>query len=316
MPRLAPVLTDKAWRSEAILRLFLSVVVCGFLGAVAISAVKAARFDLGDKRVPFILLASGATLFAGGALAVLRRPWELARFTRSFATLLICLYVGMTLGWFAIGLTAKFAGGNDVLLMAIRTLSFQGATLILIHRMLSDHGTNWTEGFGLNRSIGMAALYGFLVAATFLPIGWLGQAGSFKVLSFFDQRPEIQPAVQLLKDTVTWYDRAVLGLVVMILAPLAEETLFRGILYPAIKSAGYPKLALWLTSLAFAVIHFHAPAFLSLLLLALLLTWLYEYTQNLLAPIVAHACFNAFNFISGIYGEQLSEAVRQLLNRA
>jgi hypothetical protein len=36
----------------------------------------------------------------------------------------------------------------------------------------------------------------------------------------------------------------------------------------------------------------------------------------LLAPIVAHACFNAFNFISGIYGEQLNSAFRQILNRS
>jgi membrane protease YdiL (CAAX protease family) len=92
--------------------------------------------------------------------------------------------------------------------------------------------------------------------------------------------------------------------------------LFRGILYPAIKQAGYPKLALWISSVAFAALHNHAPSFLSLLLLALLLTWLYEHTQNLLAPIIAHACFNAFNFVSGIYGEQLSGAFHQIFNRS
>jgi len=310
------VLTDKAWRSEAILRLFLSVVVCGFLGALAIAAVKAARFDLADKRVSFILLASGAAVFATGALVLLRKPWELARFTRSFAMLLVCIYVGLTLGSFAINLTAKFTGGSDVLLMAIRVLSFQGATLFLIHRFLADHGTNWTQGFGLGRNAGMAALYGFLVAATFLPIGWLVQMGSFKVLTLLQQTPEAQPAVQALKESVMWHDRAMLALVAILLAPLAEEMLFRGILYPAIKQAGYPKLALWITSVAFAAVHGHAPSFLSLLFLALLLVWIYEHTQNLLAPIMAHACFNAFNFLSGIFGEQLNAAYQQLFNRS
>ena len=33
-----------------------------------------------------------------------------------------------------------------------------------------------------------------------------------------------------------------------------------------------------------------------LLLLALVLTWLYEQTGNLLAPILAHATFNALQF--------------------
>jgi membrane protease YdiL (CAAX protease family) len=34
-----------------------------------------------------------------------------------------------------------------------------------------------------------------------------------------------------------------------------------------------------------------------LLLLALLLVWLYEYTDNLLAPLTAHALFNAINLV-------------------
>jgi len=152
------VLTDKAWRSEAILRLFLSVVVCGFLGALAIAAVKAGRFGLGDKWLTFILLAGGATLFAAGALVVLRRPWELERFTRSFAALLVCIYGSLTLGAFAFGITAKFLDGNDGLLMAIRALSFQGATLVLIQRFLRDHQTTWERGFGLTYHRGIAAL--------------------------------------------------------------------------------------------------------------------------------------------------------------
>lgn len=310
------MLTDKPWRSEAILRLFLSVVVFGFLGALAIAAVKAARFDLAEKRVPFILLASGATGFAVGALVVLRRPWELARFTRSFALLLICIYVSLTLGAFAFAITAKFNAGSDALMMGIRVISFQGATLFLMHRFLRDHGTDWTAGFGLTRKPGMATVYGFLIACTFLPIGWLGQMGSFKVLTWLHQNPDVQPAVQALKENAEWLDRTVLAIVAIVMAPLAEETLFRGILYPAIKQAGYPRLALWITSVAFAAVHGHAPSFLSLLVLALLLIWLYEYTQNLLAPIVAHACFNAFNFLSGIYAEQFTNAFHQLFNRS
>ena len=73
--------------------------------------------------------------------------------------------------------------------------------------------------------------------------------------------------------------------------------LFRGILYPTIKQAGFPKLSLWLTSLAFAAIHLNAVTFLPLLVLSLLLTFLYEKTNNLLAPITTHAVFNAVQFV-------------------
>jgi membrane protease YdiL (CAAX protease family) len=89
---------------------------------------------------------------------------------------------------------------------------------------------------------------------------------------------------------------AVLGFVTILLAPLAEEVLFRGILYPWIKQIGFPRLALWGTSLLFAVVHMNLVTLLPLLLLALLLAQLYERTDNLLAPISAHALFNALNF--------------------
>jgi hypothetical protein len=63
-----------------------------------------------------------------------------------------------------------------------------------------------------------------------------------------------------------------------------------------VKQAGFPRLALWGTSLLFAVVHWNVATFVPLLLLAVVLTLLYEKTNNLLAPIAAHALFNALNF--------------------
>jgi len=55
-------------------------------------------------------------------------------------------------------------------------------------------------------------------------------------------------------------------------------------------------LALWGTAGLFALIHFNLLTFLPLMALALVLTYLYERTNNLLAPIAAHSFFNALNF--------------------
>ena len=107
----------------------------------------------------------------------------------------------------------------------------------------------------------------------------------------------IQAPVQALQNSSTWLDFVALGVVTIGLAPLAEEILFRGILYPTIKQAGFPRVALWGTSLLFAAIHLNLAIFLPLLLLALMLTWLYEKTDNLLAPIAAHSLFNMLNFV-------------------
>ena len=81
----------------------------------------------------------------------------------------------------------------------------------------------------------------------------------------------------------------------MVLVPPAEESFFRGILYPWIKRAGFPRLALWGTALAFAATHSNLMSFIPLAAFALALTLLYERTGNLLAPIAAHAFFNAAN---------------------
>jgi hypothetical protein len=90
---------------------------------------------------------------------------------------------------------------------------------------------------------------------------------------------------------------AVLGLQTIITAPLAEEILFRGLLYVSIKQAGYPRIAMWGVALLFGVTHGHWPTLLPLTLFGLLLAWLYERTNNLLAPVAAHAAFNGVNFI-------------------
>jgi len=96
---------------------------------------------------------------------------------------------------------------------------------------------------------------------------------------------------------VTWFNRVALGAVTILLAPAAEEMLFRGIIYPAIKQAGFPRLALWGSALLFGAFHVNLVTFLPLVVLALALTLIYERTNNLLAPITAHALFNAMNFV-------------------
>ena len=78
---------------------------------------------------------------------------------------------------------------------------------------------------------------------------------------------------------------------------MAEEFIFRGVLYPFVKQLGWPRLAWFGVSFLFALIHLDAATFVPLFVLALALTWLYEKTDNLLAPITAHGLFNAANLV-------------------
>jgi membrane protease YdiL (CAAX protease family) len=108
--------------------------------------------------------------------------------------------------------------------------------------------------------------------------------------------PQEQLPIHALRVSMSWGGRLTLGAAAVLLAPVAEEVLFRGILYPAVKQTGHSRLALWGTSLLFAAVHMNLVTFVPLAVLALLLTALYERTNNLLAPIMAHVLFNALNF--------------------
>jgi membrane protease YdiL (CAAX protease family) len=107
----------------------------------------------------------------------------------------------------------------------------------------------------------------------------------------------VQQAVDMLQKTDTWESRAYFIVFSIVIAPAAEEILFRGVLYPAVKQAGFPRTALWGTALLFAAIHWYLPIFLSLTALGLALALLYELTNNLLASITAHGLFNAVNIV-------------------
>ena len=156
--------------------------------------------------------------------------------------------------------------------------------------------------------------YGLLATVIFLPMAWCYQTLSIYLMDLGGMNPQSQAAVQELQDrTLTATDKTILGVIIIVLAPLVEEALFRGILYPAIKQSGWPRLALWGSSLFFATVHFNMPTFVPLLILALVLVYLYETFQNLLAPIAAHALFNAVNFFAVIFADQLDRLLHPIV---
>jgi membrane protease YdiL (CAAX protease family) len=81
----------------------------------------------------------------------------------------------------------------------------------------------------------------------------------------------------------------------IIVAPVAEEVIFRGYLYPIGKRYAGPFFAMVLTSLLFAALHGHAASLPALFTLAMCLGLAYEKTGTLLVPLIMHAVFNAIS---------------------
>lgn len=292
------MLSEKPWKLDAVVRLFLSVLVCVLIGASVLGVVN----YFGGPRKTGIVKFGALTLARLGllvaALLVLRKSWGFDTFTRRFLTFLGCLYGGMMLGWWAQHLAGIARSEGSAVQMVIAMLSFHGAALVLITVFLKEHEVRWADAFGFANEPLRALLIGVVAACVFLPIGFALQWLSGELMTrlpLFPMKPEEQQAVQTLRVTTGWLHRAILGVVTVLLAPAAEEFLFRGILYTWIKQAGFRRLAWWLSCLLFAAMHLNVMTFLPLLVLAFILTALYEKTNNLLAPIIAHALFNGVN---------------------
>jgi membrane protease YdiL (CAAX protease family) len=137
--------------------------------------------------------------------------------------------------------------------------------------------------------------------AVILPGALLLENASAMLLAKTGMQPQEQDAVKLFSGAELWPTGIYLAIFAVVIAPVAEEFIFRGILFPFIRQLGHKKSA-WLgVSFLFALIHHNLATFAPLFALALALTWLYQKTDCLLAPIVAHSLFNTANLLLLFY---------------
>lgn len=226
------------------------------------------------------------------------RPWSTETVLWLFIFLLQALavvaLVSMVLTPFVESLPEPAAG---MLKQLPGTILFHASTLALIAWFLKKNSLSWADAFGLRngkayRIVPIAVIAMMVVFPFNLTLMWISQ----QVMEWWALEPVTQETVRIVRETTAVWQRAILGSVAIVMAPLVEELLFRGLLYPSIKQAGYPGLALFGTSLVFGAIHGNMMTFLPLVFFAVVLAFLYEYTDNLLTPIITHASFNAANF--------------------
>ena len=286
------MLAEKPWRVDAILRLILSVFVCFFAGSFLLAALQHVNAaPLVHAKVYGLVIAS--LLCLGAALWLLSKHWVFGEGVKRAAILMGLFYLGLVLG----GCAARIAGPTkpSIVQMIVSALSLQGALLVLLGGFLREHQTSWSEAFGFKSRWPLALFAGIVLACVFTPIAWKLQEFSAWLMTRLHVQPQLQQVVQTLESDRAAHARLVFGAITLLIVPVAEEAFFRGILYTWVKAIGYPRLALWGSSILFAAVHANLAGFLPFTLLALLLVALYERTGNLLAPVAAHTLFNAAN---------------------
>ena len=137
--------------------------------------------------------------------------------------------------------------------------------------------------------LGCAMSAGLLIASYFVRLLY----GVVAVA--FGYRPSLQ-------EVVTQLDTQGMGFVasfiaVAIIAPFAEELVFRGFIYGGLRSRFGVVVATMSSTLFFTALHFSIAQFIPLFVLGLFLAWLYEKTGSLYPGIILHATNNAISLL-------------------
>lgn len=199
------------------------------------------------------------------------------------------------------GFKGEFGAGSVLL----ATLSFQGAALVAGAIFLKLNNTSWREIFGPLDWMRCLRLVVIVLLVT-APVLFALKFASEFIMEKLHWHIEDQRAVELIISTKSPWLSAYLIFFAVVLAPLGEEFFFRGLLFSTAKRYGWRRTGYVGVSLFFALIHLNAPTFLPLFVLALALTWLYEKTEGLLAPVMAHSLFNTANLVLLLLAQKYS----------
>jgi membrane protease YdiL (CAAX protease family) len=196
-------------------------------------------------------------------------------------------------------ITVEFHGTlrDRIGILLVNLICLQCGIVVLVFLLLRKTKSHWRAAFG---PIGQPWFRLWLEPALF-GVGFILPAFglhyiSQTVLTQLGHEPVVQQAVQMVMATEHPVEVGLQIVSVVIMAPIAEELLFRGILFNTIKHAGYPLAGMFASAALFALVHGSMALMLPLFVMGFALAWVYEKSGSIIAPIVMHATFNAINF--------------------
>lgn len=115
----------------------------------------------------------------------------------------------------------------------------------------------------------------------------------------FAQIPFLQDSGRFQETANVQYSVSIVSGVIIfgLIVPIAEELVFRGVLYNRIKRSFGVELAIVLSALIFGLYHGNIVQFLYATILGLVMAYLYEKCELLLAPILFHCAANTVVFV-------------------
>jgi membrane protease YdiL (CAAX protease family) len=270
-------LTGSAW---FVAYAYLALVVLGF------------AVDLG--LVVYILQKPGR--WRDRAVRVESRPWSFEQ--GAFLLLvLMALYFASTTFQRLVGDLFENAGAEEnALRIVVQSVCFYLIGLGTVALSLLRRQVTWRDAFGLEpravlRDVGKGAVF-YLAALPFIVFYSLLYQAVLRGMGCEIMMQEI--ALVVAGEQSFWMRLWLVGLAV-VLAPLFEEILFRGIGLPLLARKWGVAPAVVAVSVIFAAVHFHLPSMMPLFVVAVAFSLAYIQSGSIVVPIVMHALFNGVN---------------------
>jgi CAAX protease family protein len=274
------------------------------IGALAAASLVAGGQLQMDRSLlgPAALL--GAAMFAAGLVYTavrqvrVRRVLPPERYRGPSVLILLALVLVI-----ASVLNAPFGADATALLGGEGELTLVGAVVILVSTQLALLFVSWLF---VARPKALAALPSFpgrdpagaLLTGAGWGIGaWVMSTAAIVIMAWLLEAIGLPPEPQAAERAIALVDPWLVVLAVVILAPIAEEVFFRGVVFNAWLREGGRRWAYVGSAALFAIIHLSLVSLVPIFLLGLALAWVYERTGNLLAPIAMHAVVNGISVL-------------------
>lgn len=191
----------------------------------------------------------------------------------------LALYVGVALSVAALS-------GDAILGAAVSNLT--AAVLAIAHRWRATG----TPLAGPPRARARTSAFWVTAAAALIVCWTAGQAAAAWVYSAVGSAGFDAVSATQHKSSVP-----LLLLTAVILAPLGEESLLRGIAYPALRKHWPPLASAFVTAAVFSILHGNLVQIVLTVPLGVLLAFVYEGSQRLWPVVTMHVLFNLVGFI-------------------
>ncbi len=211
--------------------------------------------------------------------------------------------LGFSLGWLVVFLEGQIAMIFCLALLSWIKISENllfGITLagipVIFAAALGFARQPWGQPFSWPPRLGTAKVIGLSLLGAVLTIV-LGPWCAHAIEHLLHWPPTIQQAIPLIKYALVANPLAAFSAVVIV-GPMVEEILFRGLIYGALEKRFRVSGALLISSFLFALVHLQVVYFIPIFCLGMVLGWARWKTNSLGLPILIHILNNSIALIA------------------